>query len=73
MNFEQNLVRLEEIVKTMERGEISLEESLKQFEEGVKLTRACQTQLSEAETTIQRLLSVDDAGKAKLEEFKISE
>jgi len=54
-NFETSLERLEEIVECLETGDLSLEQSLKQFEEGVSLTRACQTALTDAEQTIKVL------------------
>lgn len=73
MDFEKKLNRLEEIVEKMEGGALSLEESLKIFEEGVKLTRECQVQLSEAEQKVKLLLSVDAEGKAKTEDFKIQD
>ena len=47
--FEENLNRLEEIVKKMENGDLSLEDSLKAFEEGIKLSRLCAKKLDEAE------------------------
>ena len=50
-----SLERLEEIVECLETGDLSLEQSLKQFEEGVSLTRACQTALTDAEQTIKVL------------------
>ena len=53
------LLELEGIVKTMESGDLSLEDSLKYFEQGVQLTRQCQSALSEAEQKIA-LLSADD-------------
>ncbi|MBT8140157.1 MAG: exodeoxyribonuclease VII small subunit [Gammaproteobacteria bacterium] len=55
-DFESSIERLEEIVELLEEGELSLEESLKHFEEGVALTRNCQGALGEAEQKI-RLLS----------------
>lgn len=73
MEFEKKLGRLEEIVQKMEKGELSLEDSLKFFEEGVKLSRECQTQLSKAETQVKKLVSVDESGKAVTEPFKIEE
>ncbi|MDG1663803.1 MAG: exodeoxyribonuclease VII small subunit [Pseudomonadales bacterium] len=54
-DFETSLERLEEIVECLETGDLSLEQSLKQFEEGVSLTRACQTALTDAEQTIKVL------------------
>lgn len=58
-DFNKGLSELEEIVKTMESGNLSLEDSLKYFEKGVALTRQCQTALSAAEQKIA-LLSADD-------------
>lgn len=57
LNFEQALGELETLVTAMESGEMSLEESLKAFEQGVKLTRDCQQALTEAEQKVQLLLS----------------
>lgn len=73
MEFEKKLGRLEEIVQKMEKGELSLEDSLKFFEEGVKLSRECQTQLSKAESQVKKLVSIDESGKAVTEPFKIEE
>jgi len=58
-DFNKGLEELEAIVQTMEDGDLSLEDSLKYFEQGVALTRQCQTALSEAEQKIA-LLSADD-------------
>ncbi len=57
IHFEKSLSELEAIVEQLESNEISLEESLKQFEKGIKLTRECQKALDEAE---QRVLSVTE-------------
>ncbi|MDG2365701.1 MAG: exodeoxyribonuclease VII small subunit [Methylococcaceae bacterium] len=54
--FEETLAALETLVEQLEKGDLSLEESLKSFEQGVKLTRACQTALQEAEQKVQILL-----------------
>ncbi len=54
--FEDNLNRLEEIVKKMENGDLSLEDSLKAFEEGIKLSRLCAKKLDEAERRVEVLL-----------------
>lgn len=70
MDFEKKLNRLEEIVGKMENGELSLDESLKMFEEGVKLSRECNSQLAQAEQKVKVLLSVDENGNAKTEDFK---
>jgi exodeoxyribonuclease VII small subunit len=69
MDFEKKLSRLEEIVHKMEKGELALDESLKLFEEGVKLSRECQTQLTKAETQVKKLVGFDDKGKAITEDF----
>lgn len=55
-NFESQLKRLEEIVKSLEGGQLPLEESLKIFEEGVRLSRACHEKLSLAERKVELLL-----------------
>ncbi len=65
--FEDSMTELEQIVAQMEQGDISLEESLKAFERGVKLTRTCQKALQEAEQKVQILLEKD--GQQKLEPF----
>ena len=54
--FEEALERLEEIVKRMEAGEMTLEESLKAFEEGIKLARLCARKLDEADRRVELLL-----------------
>lgn len=57
IDFEQSLDQLEALVEEMEGGELSLEESLKAFEQGIKLTRECQKALTEAEQKVQMLIS----------------
>ena len=64
MDFEKKLTRLEEIVAKMEGGNLSLEESLLLFEEGVKNSRECQKQLTAAEEKVKVLLKVDSEGRA---------
>lgn len=54
-SFEQSLADLENLVTKMETGDLSLDESLSAFEEGVKLTRQCQKMLEEAEQKVQIL------------------
>lgn len=56
VTFEQAIEQLQGIVKKLESGDISLEDSLKQFEEGVKLSRYCQTYLTQAEKKIEILV-----------------
>lgn len=54
--FEASLEELEKIVERMESGDQSLEDSLKDFERGVTLTRACQTMLKNAEQKVEKLV-----------------
>jgi exodeoxyribonuclease VII small subunit len=54
--FEEALEKLEEIVRRMEAGEMTLEESLKAFEEGIKLSRLCTKKLDEADRRVDLLL-----------------
>ena len=56
INFEDALERLEEIVKRLEEGNLGLDESLKVFEEGIKLSKICASKLDEAEKKIEILI-----------------
>jgi exodeoxyribonuclease VII small subunit len=66
-DFEKALKELEKLVEDMEGGELSLEDSMKQFERGVALTRSCQQALSDAEQKVKILL--DNAGTDELVPF----
>ena len=66
-DFETALAELETLVEKMEQGDLSLEESLQQFERGVQLTRSCQQALKDAEQKVQILLKKD--GQDTLEPF----
>ncbi len=70
MDFEKKLTRLEDIVEKMEGGDLSLEESLKLFEEGVKNSRELQKTLTEAEEKVKVLLKVDADGTATTKDFE---
>ena len=59
-DFEQSLGKLEDLVASLESGDLTLEESLKTFEQGIKLTRSCQTALTEAEQKVNLLLEQDN-------------
>ena len=61
MNFEQALSRLEEIVNELEEGHLSLENSLKLFEEGIAVTRICERHLADAEQRLT-ILTSDEQG-----------
>ncbi|RDH42701.1 exodeoxyribonuclease VII small subunit [Zooshikella ganghwensis] len=61
LDFEQSLQALEKLVEQLESGELSLEESLQTFEQGIKLTRQCQEALKEAEQKVQLLVEKNDS------------
>lgn len=58
-DFEKSLAELEALVTAMEEGDLSLEESLKAFEDGIRLTRNCQAALQQAEQKVQILMDND--------------
>jgi len=59
-NFEKSITQLEKIVAQLEKGDLSLEEMLKQFENGIALSRSCNKMLNEAEKRINVLVKNDD-------------
>ena len=56
LNFEDSLAKLEGIVDALEDNDVSLEESVKKFEEGIQLVKDCQKQLKEAELKVNKLM-----------------
>lgn len=64
-NFEEAIEQLEELVGALEEGDLSLEESLKAFEDGIKLTRECQAALEKAEQRIQILTQDNELPEAE--------
>lgn len=60
--FEENMMRLEKIVQAMERGDVSLDESLKLFQEGTALVESCGKLLDEAELEIKKISVGADGG-----------
>ena len=64
-NFNKGLSQLEEIINKMESGELSLEDSLKYFEEGVKIHRQCHTALTDADQRISVLSENDNYSEEK--------
>lgn len=66
--FEENMQRLEQIVRAMERGDVPLEESLKLFQEGTKLVESCGKLLDEAELLVKKI-STDGNGEPVEEVF----
>ena len=67
-SFEQDLERLETVVEALEEGGLSLEDALKQFEEGIKLSRRCEKTLTQAEKKIEILLK-NASGELTTEPF----
>ena len=59
-SFEESMVRLEQIVRAMERGDVALEESLKLFQEGTDLVRSCGKLLDEAQMQIKQVMAGPD-------------
>ena len=64
--FEENMKRLEQIVRAMERGDVALEESLKLFQEGTELVRSCGKLLDDAELQVKTIMT--DANGLPVEE-----
>ena len=58
--FEENMMRLEQIVRQMERGDVPLEESLKLFQEGTELVRSCGKILDEAQLQVSKIMTAAD-------------
>ena len=67
-SFEQNMARLEQIVRSMERGDVALEESLKLFQEGTELVRSCSKLLDEAQLQVKKIMTAPDGSPVE-EEF----
>jgi exodeoxyribonuclease VII small subunit len=63
--FEENLEALEQIVQSLEEGTATLDESLKAFEKGIKLSRACQKELTRAEKKVEILIKENDEIQGK--------
>lgn len=66
--FEENMTRLEQIVRAMERGEVALEESLKLFREGTELVAQCGKLLDEAQLQVKKVMTAPD-GTPVYEDF----
>jgi exodeoxyribonuclease VII small subunit len=69
VHFEQAVDRLNEIVDRLEAEEVALEDSLKLFEEGVRLARHAQNALDKAEKRVEELLAFDEAGNPVVQEI----
>ena len=67
--FEESMARLEQIVRAMERGDVALEESLKLFQEGTELVRACQKLLDDAQLQVKKIMTAPDGSPVE-EDFQ---
>jgi exodeoxyribonuclease VII small subunit len=72
IKFEKALSRLETIVTELEAGELSLDDSLKIFEEGVKLSKTCLKMLDDAECKVEILVQ-DKDGRKRIQAFSLEE
>lgn len=63
--FEENMMRLEQIVRIMERGEVPLEESLNLFREGTALVQQCGKLLDDAELEVKKVVAAADGGPSE--------
>ena len=69
VNFEENIKKLEEIIRELESGNVALDDALNKFNEAYKLSRECDTKLKEVSDSLNKVLNKD----GNLEEFKIEE
>ena len=60
INFELTLAELEKLVKNLEEGDLTLDESLSGFKRGIELTRQCQSVLDDAQQTVEQLINPED-------------
>ena len=72
VNLEKTLADLEALVEELESGDLPLEKAMKKFEEGIKLTRACQTALKDAEQKVEILVQ-SAGGDEELQSFDVEE
>jgi exodeoxyribonuclease VII small subunit len=72
LNLEKSLEQLESLIEELESGDLPLDTAMKKFEEGIKLTRSCQTALKDAEQRVEILLK-DSGSEETLQDFDIDE
>jgi exodeoxyribonuclease VII small subunit len=72
LNLEKSLEQLETLIDELESGDLPLDTAMKKFEEGIKLTRSCQTALKEAEQRVEILLK-SAGGDETLENFDVED
>ncbi len=68
LSFEEGLENLEKLIAGLERGELTLEESLHKFKEGMELTRHCRKLLTDAEYRVEMILKDGETGEVILQE-----
>lgn len=68
INLEKSLADLEKLVEELESGDLPLDKAMKKFEDGIKLTRGCQTALKDAEQKVEVLLK-SAGGEESLQDF----
>lgn len=71
MSFEESLVELEGIVEKLEKGQLSLDESLMLFEKGIRLVRECNDKLKNAQQKVEKLIEENDV--LRTEPFEVEE
>lgn len=69
LSFEENLQKLEEIVKNLESGNVLLDDAIDKFNEAIKLSKLCDDKLKKAEENVNKILNSND----QLEDFTIQE
>ncbi|MDD5473731.1 MAG: exodeoxyribonuclease VII small subunit [Candidatus Methanoperedens sp.] len=69
MSFEESLAELEGIVEKLEKGQLSLDESLMLFERGIKLVRECNDKLKSAQQKVEQL--IEENGELRTEPFEV--
>ena len=67
--FEKSMADLEDVVRKLEGGDVSLDDSLKAFEKGIGLVRECETKLDDAKGKVEKLIK-DSSGKTKTSSFE---
>ena len=73
MDFEKKIKELEEIVEKLSSGELSLQDSLKFFEKGVRLSRECSKQLDKSEEKVQQLVDIGPDGEMITKDMETEE
>lgn len=72
-NFEKDMKELEDIVNKMAQGSLPLEESMKLFEKGLKISKKCSEQLSQVQQKVQKMVNSNTQEDPQLEEFSSSQ